>query len=388
MSPTQEAPVSTPSTNYWLDLFTGKTWREFQAVGSKVSGFREHNWKRAAAIKPGDVFLCYLVGVKRWVGVLEVAGERYKDDAPIFEDEVFPVRFPVVPHVLLSPEHGIPMETFAGKLSFYHLDGTGHWSGLVRSSPTKYDPADGALIAAAIREAAANPGPPRPVDPKQLERSPNLYKLRTKAGNEEIEAVVSVPTTDEEDVSQEEGPADGPTHSEIQWRLLDLGSQIGLKVWAPKSDRNKTWGNKRIGYVPNLLECLPNQFDRVTNKTIENIDVLWLAGQTIVGAFEVEHTTSIYSGLLRMSDLITMQPNLDIKFYLAAPDERYGKFCDEVARATFASRKKPLHTMCRFLPYSKLCARLEEAKNFMRYLRPEFLDEIADLYDPAAEIDA
>jgi hypothetical protein len=280
------------------------------------------------------------------------------------------------------------METFAGKLSFYRLDGTGHWSGLVRSSPTKYDPADGAIIAAALREAAASPGPGSPVDPKQLERSANLYKLRTKAGNEEIEAVVSVPPADEEDASQEERPSEGPTHSEIQWRLLDLGSQIGLKVWAPKSDRNKTWGGKRIGDVPNLLECLPNQFDRVTNKTIENIDVLWLSGQTIVGAFEVEHTTSIYSGLLRMSDLITMQPNLDIKFYLAAPDERYGKFCDEVARATFASRKKPLHTMCRFLPYSKLCARLEEAKNFMRYLRPEFLDEIADFYDPAEEIDA
>jgi hypothetical protein len=68
------------------------------------------------------------------------------------------------------------------------------------------------------------------------------------------------------------------------------------------------------------------------------------------------------------------------------PDERYDKFCDEVARATVASRKKPLHTICRFLPYSKLCARLEEGKNVIRYLKPECLDEIADLYDPAAEV--
>jgi hypothetical protein len=81
------------------------------------------------------------------------------------------------------------------------------------------------------------------------------------------------------------------------------------------------------------------------------------------------------------------QPNLDIKFYLAAPDERYEKFCREIARATFASRQKPLHTLCRFLPYSKLCARLEEAKNVIRYLKPEFLDELAELYDPATELD-
>src|SRR5262245_22231374 len=33
--------------NYWLDLFTGTTWREFQAAGSTVTGFREFRWKRA-----------------------------------------------------------------------------------------------------------------------------------------------------------------------------------------------------------------------------------------------------------------------------------------------------------------------------------------------------
>ncbi len=379
--------MTTPTMSYWLDLFTGKTWQEFQAAGSKVTGFRQHNWKRAANIKPGDIFLCYLTGVKRWVGLLEVVGDRYKDDSPIFEDEVFPVRFPVKPLVLLTPQQGVPMEALEGKLSFYPAGAASNqWTGLVRSSPTRYDATDGGLIAAAIREAAAHPVE-RPVDTKKLARSPNLYKLRTKTGSVEIETVVSVPAVEEDDNQEEPALSDGPTHTEIQWRLLDLGSQIGLKVWAPRSDRNKAWGGKRVGEVPNLLEYLPNQFDKVTNKTIENIDVLWLTGQTIVAAFEVEHTTSIYSGLLRMSDLITMQPNLDIRFYLAAPDARHEKFCDEVARATFASRKKPLHTMCRFLPYSKLCARLEEAKNVLRYLRAEFLDEIATLYDPAAEID-
>lgn len=372
--------------NYWLDLFTGSTWQEFQAAGAKVTGFREHNWKRASTIKPGDLLLCYPVGVKRWVGLLEVTGERYKDDSPIFSEETFPVRFPVKPLVLLTPEQGVPMESLHGKLSFYPIgQASSQWSGHVRSSPTKYDSEDGEVIAAAIRNAKAHPVS-RPVDAKKLARSPNLYKLKTKSGNEEIETVVSVPTVEDEALDEQAQPT-GPSHTEIQWRLLDLGPQLGLKVWAPKSDRNKTWAEKRVGDVPNLLQGLPNQFDRVTNKTIENIDVLWLSGQSIVAAFEVEHTTSIYSGLLRMSDLITMQPNLDIKFYLVAPDERYDKFCNEIARPTFASRKKPLHTLCRFLPYSKFGVRLEEAKNVLRYLRPEFLDEIATFYDPVSEID-
>jgi hypothetical protein len=61
------------------------------------------------------------------------------------------------------------------------------------------------------------------------------------------------------------------------------------------------------------------QFDEATNRTIELIDVLWLKGNAVVAAFEIESTTSIYSGLLRMSDLIAMQPNLNIPLYLSPP---------------------------------------------------------------------
>jgi hypothetical protein len=39
-------------------------------------------------------------------------------------------------------------------------------------------------------------------------------------------------------------------------------------------------------------------------------------------------------------------------------------------------------------PYSRLCGRLDEAKNVIRYLRLELLDEIAELYDPEGEVDA
>ena len=375
---------------YWLNLFTGTTWAEFKAAGAKTSGFREHNWKRASSIKPGDVFLCYLVGVKRWVGLLEVTSERFRDDSPIYREEIFPVRFNVKPLVMLSPEHGVPMDEFRGKVSFFDTGiKAGAWSGAVRSSPTKYSRADGEIISAAIRSADASPVA-RPVDPKKLSRSSNLYKLQRKSGTEEFETIVSVPTVDEEIELEQESSRDVavPTHTEIQWRLLNLGSQMGLHVWAPRSDRGKTWNGAKVGDVPHMLDSLPTQFDVVTNRTIENIDVLWLNKNAIVGAFEVEHSTSIYSGLLRMSDLLTMQPNINIRLYLVAPDERFTKFTKEVPRPTFASRDKPLHKVCKFLPYSKLCERLEEAKNLLAFLKPEFIDELAEEYDPEEEYEA
>ena len=376
--------------NYWLDLFTGITWEEFQKAGANVTGFREKNRKRAAKIRRGDIFLCYLTGVKRWVGLLEITGDMYEDASPIWAEEVFPVRFAAKPLVMLKAEHGVPMEDFKGELSFYPANAApGSWSGLVRGSPTKYAKADGDVIAAAIQAAASNPIS-RPVDPKKLKRSANLYKLYKKVGDEEVETVVTIPTEEEgdDDVLPDVVEAGAPTHTEIQWRLLDLGSQMGLNIWAPKNDRGRTWNGKSISAIPKLLNALPTQFDDITTGTIENIDVLWLSGNAIVAAFEVEHTTSIYSGLLRMSDLVTMQPNIDIKLYLVAPDERYVKFKKEVPRPTFASRSKPLHSVCRFLPYSQLCQRLEKAKDFLCYLKADFIDDIAESYDPAEEFDA
>ena len=71
----------------------------------------------------------------------------------------------------------------------------------------------------------------------------------------------------------------------------------------------------------------------MTNQTIELIDVLWLDGNAIVAAFEIESTTSIYSGLLRMSDLLARQPNISVPLFLVAPDERREKVIQQVSEA-------------------------------------------------------
>ena len=58
--------------SYWLDLFTGATWDEFKKAGSNISGFRKSRWKSVQKIKPGDYLLCYLTGVSRFIGILEL----------------------------------------------------------------------------------------------------------------------------------------------------------------------------------------------------------------------------------------------------------------------------------------------------------------------------
>jgi hypothetical protein len=104
-----------------------------------------------------------------------------------------------------------------------------------------------------------------------------------------------------------------------------------------------------------FLEDLPLNYDQTTLDTIEQIDVLWLKGRSIARAFEVEHTTAIYSGLLRMADLLALQPNMDIRLHIIAPDERREKVFREMLRPVFSLLDRgPLARSCTFLSYESV----------------------------------
>ena len=111
---------------------------------------------------------------------------------------------------------------------------------------------------------------------------------------------------------------------------------MSFDTWVAKNDKSKEFEGKLLGSLPGVRNVLPVQFDPATNKTIELIDVLWLKGNSIVAAFEIESTTTIYSGLLRMADLIAMHPNLNILLYIVAPDKRREKVIEELNRPTFS----------------------------------------------------
>jgi hypothetical protein len=104
--------------NYWLDLFTPVTWQEFLQAGGKVSGFRESRWTALQKVSPGNYFLCYVTGISRWVGLLEITSEPFRDTATIWKDESFPCRVKVKVIAKLTPETGIPVrDDFLEELS-------------------------------------------------------------------------------------------------------------------------------------------------------------------------------------------------------------------------------------------------------------------------------
>jgi predicted RNA-binding protein len=124
---------------YYLDLFSPETYEAFSRSARDVSGFRLRQESIASRIKIGDKLICYLTKLSRWIGVLEVVSQYYKDDTALFlaTDDPFVVRFKVKPLVWLDKEHAIPIrdDEVWNTLSFTkeHEKTSAIWTGRVRS---------------------------------------------------------------------------------------------------------------------------------------------------------------------------------------------------------------------------------------------------------------
>ncbi len=138
-------------------------------------------------------------------------------------------------------------------------------------------------------------------------------------------------------------------HSKIQWSLIQLGRAEGCTVWVPPNDRNLSF--ERQSFTELTLPKLPNfGFDENTRRIVQNIDVLWLSRNVIRKAFEVESTTSVYSGLLRLNDLVLAQPNNLIDLYIVAAGSKRDRVHNQLIRPSFQS----LINKCEFISFSSI----------------------------------
>lgn len=137
-------------------------------------------------------------------------------------------------------------------------------------------------------------------------------------------------------------------HSQIQTFIGSIGATKGYDVWIPANDRNKMdWT------LTDRFSCrdeLPARY-RPIDDVAREIDVVWLqrGSSDIRAMFEVEHSTQIYSGLLRFNDLHLMEPSLKPKFSIVANEVRRALFLRQINRPTF--KLSGLGEVCNFLEY-------------------------------------
>ncbi len=151
-------------------------------------------------------------------------------------------------------------------------------------------------------------------------------------------------------------------HTQIQYMLAKIGQHLGCQVWIASDNRNKYHQNERLGDLS--IDELPYLGLNIkSQRIIEYIDVLWLTGsRQIEAAFEIEHSTSIYSGLLRMSDLKSLTPNIKFNIYIVTPDTRLDDVKAQLSRPTFQYLE--LHKECGFFSFERLIKESESILNW------------------------
>lgn len=182
-----------------------------------------------------------------------------------------------------------------------------------------------------------------------------LWKTHLTVKRPEKSIVVTIPQDNDHDNLSHEETEDPRESFQIQALLSEVGSKMGFSIWLPRNDKNRVLKCISDKNKINLLTELPLNYNIPVMKTIENIDVLWLKRGMIVRAFEVEHTTAVYSGILRMSDLLALLPNIDIKLHIVAPTYRSEKVFEEIKRPTFSLLEKgPMAELCSFISYDNI----------------------------------
>lgn len=341
----------------FLNLFTPETWGAFREDGARLSGFTKRQEKTARErVGPGDILLCYMTRLSRWCGALEVASEAFEDATPIFGDpDPYLIRFKVRPLVLLDPEHAIPIfePEVWGALSMTRDQprGSSRWTGHFRASLKQMEEPDGRVLLSILQDQAASGRSFLLTDRDRRQLARGLT-VRTLGGAVQV----SVPEDEDADAPTETSPA-GPHDTRdsirMQAQVAQIGAAMGFRIWIPSGDRARVRDCLPQAFHQSLLEDLPLNYDETTLRTIRNIDVIWLRRRAMARAFEIEHTTATYSGLLRMADLLALQPNMDIRLHIVAPAERRDKVFEEIRRPVFTLLERgPLYRSCTFLDYN------------------------------------
>jgi hypothetical protein len=339
--------------------------------GSKSARFNQ--WK------PGDLLAVIVDHKLAALGTIE--GEPFVSRSNVWDNGVFPHRIKVNFTHFIEPEKRTPV------LGQVRDVLTGQWGpnyGLGIQGQRMIEGASAKFLAEAItdqpnnvaqtkrdmKDHLARAKAARCVTPVKKGRRRNVRSGRTSGTRSA--GKISTAVVREEPLST---AGESSLHTTAQSELVQLGRLVGCSVWVASNDQSKRHEGRPI--AEGCLKSLPGMgLSEEATRRISLIDVLWLQHKAPVAAFEIEASTSIYSGLLRMADLLSVTPALNIKIYIVAPRIRRDKVMSELGRPTF--RKIGLDDYCRFISTEALGDLVKKAKGIGGHMQPSVLDSIAE----------
>lgn len=333
--------------------------------GSKLSRFKD--WKE------GD-YLAFMVN-KGLAAFARVAGKPFHSTEVVWDNGVFPYRIPLKFVHVLQKDQRVPI---LGEVrdTLTSAWGPRYGWGILTQRVLKDEQAE--TLVKAITS--------RPNGLAQIEadfatlfsdaKQERYLLSKQKKPTEEDKEKAPLPAEEFESKEEES------LHSQAERSLIKLGKATGCSVLIASNDRNRIFQGKPLG--EECLKSLPNLgLNEEAIRRISLIDVIWIIKNSPVSAFEVETTTSIYSGLLRMSDLLSVVPSLKISLYIVAPKNRQDRVRAELTRPTF--QKIGLNEYCKFIPLEGLQKLQSKVEGLQGHIQPTIIDTIATGFEEEPE---
>jgi hypothetical protein len=157
------------------------------------------------------------------------------------------------------------------------------------------------------------------------------------------------------------------THSDIEAKIILIGSYLNYRTYTPDRGKQSIYGT--LGDLCSEKEVPKESIPKISLEKVREIDVIWLDEEGYpTHAFEVEHSTDVTKGLLRLYQI----HKLRIRLYIIAEEEKRMKFDKELNVNPFNKIKEGYI----FKNYQELDEFFESVKQFTR-IQEKFLKKIA-----------
>lgn len=140
------------------------------------------------------------------------------------------------------------------------------------------------------------------------------------------------------------------SHSQAQTLIGSIGHLKGYTIYIPPNNIELLDWTLTNRYQ--IIPALPGYIEERTRFASE-IDVIWIEQKRnfIAAAFEVEHSTPVYSGLLRFNDVLLTCPGVS-RFFVVSNETRRDLFSRQIQRPTF--ERSGLNELTSFLDYANV----------------------------------
>ena len=146
------------------------------------------------------------------------------------------------------------------------------------------------------------------------------------------------------------------SHWDTMGILIELGNMLGFVTYTADPSRKSEILGKTLNEIALLKEIPPFTYKRHLD-TVKNVDVIWFKDEFPAYCFEVEHTTTVTKGLLRLYQIRNFT---NAQFFIVAPPGIISKFQTEISKDPFHKIQKRYA----FRSYNELIEFYEEAKRY------------------------